>query len=224
MQLSRHAGFNLQAASRALNGLPAKRVTRPGKWGNPFTIEETATRYGLDRAAAQVEGGRALRRVAARHARPEAVAACAAEPRGDPRRAQGLQSRLLVQARHAVPRGSADRDREREGDVSRITYLTAIDFGAGRAQDAGDGAGGARHEAAAAGRRQGRGGGGAAGAGAGAPAGGHAAVSRHAAQPDRSGGAGGAGDLSRRGLRRHRRARRRLADRSRQGRGAAGDA
>lgn len=55
MQLSRKAGFNLQAASRALNGLPAKRITRPGKWGNPFTIEETAVRYGLDADAAQAK-------------------------------------------------------------------------------------------------------------------------------------------------------------------------
>ena len=53
MQLSRKAGYNLQAASQALNGLPAKRITRPGKWGNPFTIEDTASRYGLDRDAAQ---------------------------------------------------------------------------------------------------------------------------------------------------------------------------
>ncbi len=55
MQLSRHAGFNLQAASMALNGLPAKRVTRPGKWGNPFTIEATAAKYGLDVEAAQAK-------------------------------------------------------------------------------------------------------------------------------------------------------------------------
>lgn len=55
MQLSRRAGFNLQAASRALNGLPALRVTRPGPWGNPFTIAETAERYGLDAAAAQTK-------------------------------------------------------------------------------------------------------------------------------------------------------------------------
>ncbi len=53
MQLSRHAGFNLQTASQALNGLPAKRVTRPGRWGNPFTIEETAAKYSLDTEAAQ---------------------------------------------------------------------------------------------------------------------------------------------------------------------------
>ncbi|HVY43568.1 MAG TPA: DUF4326 domain-containing protein [Hyphomicrobiaceae bacterium] len=53
MQLSRHAGFNLQEASRKLNGLPAKRVTRPGPWGNPFTIDDMMKRYGLDRAQAQ---------------------------------------------------------------------------------------------------------------------------------------------------------------------------
>lgn len=53
MQLSRRAGFNLQTASFALNGLPARLITRPGRWGNPFTIDEIARRYGLDRDAAQ---------------------------------------------------------------------------------------------------------------------------------------------------------------------------
>ncbi len=55
MQLSRHKGFNLQAASEALNGLPAKRITRPGKWGNPFSIADMAAKYGLDDEAAQVK-------------------------------------------------------------------------------------------------------------------------------------------------------------------------
>ncbi len=55
LQVSRRAGFNLQAMSRALNGLPARLVTRPGRWGNPFAIEDTAARYGLDRAAAQAK-------------------------------------------------------------------------------------------------------------------------------------------------------------------------
>jgi hypothetical protein len=55
MQLSRHAGFNLQAESKSLNGLPAKRVTRPGPWGNPFTIDDIAKRYRLDKDAAQVK-------------------------------------------------------------------------------------------------------------------------------------------------------------------------
>jgi hypothetical protein len=53
MQLSRHKGFNLQAESRRLNGLPAKPVTRPGPWGNPFSIDDTMRRYGLDREQAQ---------------------------------------------------------------------------------------------------------------------------------------------------------------------------
>jgi hypothetical protein len=55
MQLSRQRGFNLQAASEALNGLPAKRVTRPGKWGNPFSIEATADKYGLNHDEAQAK-------------------------------------------------------------------------------------------------------------------------------------------------------------------------
>ena len=55
MQLSRQGGYNLQAASLALNGLPARRVTRPGRWGNPFSIEETATKYGLHPDAAQAK-------------------------------------------------------------------------------------------------------------------------------------------------------------------------
>lgn len=55
LQLSRRAGFDLQATSRALNGLPAKPIARPGRWGNPFTIEDTAKRYGLDREAAQAK-------------------------------------------------------------------------------------------------------------------------------------------------------------------------
>jgi hypothetical protein len=35
LQLSRRARFNLQALSRATNGLPAISVARPTKWGNP---------------------------------------------------------------------------------------------------------------------------------------------------------------------------------------------
>lgn len=55
LQLSRRRGFDLQAASRQLNGLPAKRISRPGPWGNPFTIEAVAAETGLDAAAAQAE-------------------------------------------------------------------------------------------------------------------------------------------------------------------------
>jgi hypothetical protein len=34
--LSRREGFRLQDISQRTNGLQAIRVTRPGKWGNPF--------------------------------------------------------------------------------------------------------------------------------------------------------------------------------------------
>ena len=60
--LSRRAGFDLQAISHAINGLPAHSVARPGPWGNPFTIDAVAKETGLDLAAAQVEA-------VARHAR-----------------------------------------------------------------------------------------------------------------------------------------------------------
>jgi hypothetical protein len=53
--LSRKAGFDLQASSVALNGLPAQSVARPGKWGNPFTIAEVMAELGLDHDAAQAE-------------------------------------------------------------------------------------------------------------------------------------------------------------------------
>jgi hypothetical protein len=39
LQSRRTKGFNLQQVSLALNGLPAVRVTRPSRWGNPFPID-----------------------------------------------------------------------------------------------------------------------------------------------------------------------------------------
>ena len=51
--LSRRAGFDLAATSLALNGLPAKVVTRPGRWGNPFSIDQVMASEGLGREAAQ---------------------------------------------------------------------------------------------------------------------------------------------------------------------------
>ena len=53
--LSRRAGFDLQAISRALNGLPAQSVARPGPWGNPFTIAAVMDETGLGKDAAQAE-------------------------------------------------------------------------------------------------------------------------------------------------------------------------
>jgi hypothetical protein len=55
MQVSRKKGFNLQEESRELNGLEAKLVTRPGKFGNPFSIADVAKIYKLDKDAAQAK-------------------------------------------------------------------------------------------------------------------------------------------------------------------------
>lgn len=38
LRLSRRKGFNLQALSIATNGLPAVKVARRSKWGNPFVV------------------------------------------------------------------------------------------------------------------------------------------------------------------------------------------
>ena len=43
LTLSRSKGFNLQAASRATNGLKAVMVARPSRWGNPFVIGRDGT-------------------------------------------------------------------------------------------------------------------------------------------------------------------------------------
>ena len=55
IQLSRKRGFNLQAVSMALNGLPAVNCARPGKWGNPYSIVQD-----VDRNWCVVEGGTAI--------------------------------------------------------------------------------------------------------------------------------------------------------------------
>jgi hypothetical protein len=44
LQLSRKKGFNLQASSLAINGLPALVVARPAPWGNPFIVGQDGTR------------------------------------------------------------------------------------------------------------------------------------------------------------------------------------
>jgi hypothetical protein len=38
IQRKRTAGYDMQAASRAVNGLPCVSVTRPGRWGNPYDV------------------------------------------------------------------------------------------------------------------------------------------------------------------------------------------
>jgi hypothetical protein len=44
LQLSRRKGFDLQAVSLALNGLPAVNVARPGPLGNPFVVGKDGSR------------------------------------------------------------------------------------------------------------------------------------------------------------------------------------
>lgn len=49
LRLSRRKGFDLQALSRATNGLEAVKVTRPSIFGNPFSVlpkHEPGKRFG----------------------------------------------------------------------------------------------------------------------------------------------------------------------------------
>jgi hypothetical protein len=40
LRLSRRTGYRLQELSQRTNGLEAVKVTRPGKWSNPFHIAD----------------------------------------------------------------------------------------------------------------------------------------------------------------------------------------
>lgn len=44
LRLSRAKGFDLQAHSLAVNGLPAVNVARPSMWGNPFVVGKDGNR------------------------------------------------------------------------------------------------------------------------------------------------------------------------------------
>lgn len=46
LKLSRRKGFNLQALSREVNGLPAVNCARPGKWGNRWKIGDVVQEFG----------------------------------------------------------------------------------------------------------------------------------------------------------------------------------
>lgn len=68
LQLSREKGFNLQALSIATNGLPAVKVDRSTRWGNPFDFRKSeccwaALSYGCrgDRLGRQEASVRAFR-------------------------------------------------------------------------------------------------------------------------------------------------------------------
>lgn len=52
IQLSRKKGFDLQAVSIALNGLPAVNCARPSKFGNPFKVGDDYGAGPIDQATA----------------------------------------------------------------------------------------------------------------------------------------------------------------------------
>jgi hypothetical protein len=57
LRLSRVRDFDLQAASRALNGLPAFNVARPGPLGNPFVVGQDGDRAECVRLFEVLLGG-----------------------------------------------------------------------------------------------------------------------------------------------------------------------
>jgi hypothetical protein len=54
LRLSRAKGFDLQAHSLETNGLPATKVARPSKWGNPFTFANSGGVHPALRFACEV--------------------------------------------------------------------------------------------------------------------------------------------------------------------------
>jgi hypothetical protein len=47
IQRRRAKGYDMQAESRAVNGLDCITVTRPGKWGNPFDVRQLGRKLSL---------------------------------------------------------------------------------------------------------------------------------------------------------------------------------
>lgn len=73
IQLKRAKGWRLQETSKALNGLDAVRVTRPGKWGNPWTVEELGVLEAVERFRRAVFGFWSNGSFCAPHAHPEST-------------------------------------------------------------------------------------------------------------------------------------------------------
>lgn len=62
LRLSRARGFDLQAHSRAANGLPAVNVARPSAFGNPFAVGKDGDRaYCVTLFASMLRGVYPLR-------------------------------------------------------------------------------------------------------------------------------------------------------------------
>jgi hypothetical protein len=56
IQRKRTAGYDMQAASRAVNGLDCISVTRPGRWGNPYDVKVFGRELSLELFRNSVEG------------------------------------------------------------------------------------------------------------------------------------------------------------------------
>lgn len=101
LTLSRRKGFRLQAASRAINGLAAVTVARPGRWGNPFAIgrdgnqAECVAQY---RRWIKQPGQKALREEARRALKGENLA-CWCAP-GTPCHGDGACQLMAVRDEH----------------------------------------------------------------------------------------------------------------------------
>jgi hypothetical protein len=56
IQRRRAEGYDMQAASRAVNGLPCISVTRPGRWGNPFDVRGFGRELAMKLFRSTMEG------------------------------------------------------------------------------------------------------------------------------------------------------------------------
>lgn len=84
LQLARKIGFNLQALSRATNGLPAVNVARPSKWGNEFYLSRDDVGWVVcdrfDQYVARAANKLGARHIAVNKFRDRIEAECAADP------------------------------------------------------------------------------------------------------------------------------------------------
>jgi hypothetical protein len=56
IQRLRIRGYNMEAESRAVNGLPCISVTRPGRWGNPYSLKSFSRALSLELFGNTVRG------------------------------------------------------------------------------------------------------------------------------------------------------------------------
>lgn len=111
LTLSRRKGFDLQALSQVINGLPAVNVARPGPWGNPFDFRSSkfcwaALHYGckanaIGRQEASVRAFRTWLSTASLGTVVEQNYALVMERRGEP--PQDVSDRARTEIGHPAP-------------------------------------------------------------------------------------------------------------------------